>query len=65
MNFKTLPRFEQARAVHERLIITGAVSTCLNCKEFSADETLCTRYGIQPPAEIIVYGCPEWDDIPF
>ena len=35
---------------------------CLNCKHWNFKEEICSRYNIRPPAEIIVYSCPDYED---
>jgi hypothetical protein len=50
--------------MHRRLVQRGAVTCCLTCIEFQPDES-CKLAGSRPPAEVIVYGCSKWDDIPF
>lgn len=50
--------------LHRILVTRGAVATCLTCRYFQDDE-ICSEAGRRPPAEIIVFGCPKFDDIPF
>ena len=41
---------------------------CLNCLNWDAGKEVCKKYNARPPAEIIVYSCPEHEDddeIPF
>ena len=37
--------------------------SCLNCKNFNEPDELCILYKMRPPAKIIVFGCPSYDDI--
>ena len=41
---------------------------CLNCINFKVSEEICVLANLRPPAKVIAYGCPKWedkDDIPF
>lgn len=51
--------------VHEHLVSRGAVSCCLTCGYFDEETEVCKEAGQRPPARVIVFGCPKWDDIPF
>ena len=56
---------------------TGRVSfpyrNCLNCKCWNEANEICNKFNARPPAEIIVYSCPAYeedtknmdDEIPF
>lgn len=56
---------EQAQALHRFLIRQGAVSTCMNCCNYRPDGT-CKLAQAVPPAEVLVFGCPSWDNtLPF
>lgn len=50
--------------LHRILVDKGAVATCLTCFHFTTEE-ICKLAGQRPPAHVIVYGCNNWDDIPF
>ncbi len=42
--------------------------SCLNCINFKEQTELCGLVDIRPPAKVIAYGCPQWEDkdeIPF
>jgi hypothetical protein len=42
--------------------------SCLNCMYFNEQAELCSKYNQKPPARIIAYACPTWenqDEIPF
>lgn len=42
--------------------------TCLNCMFWKHTEDICGKYNAKPPAEIIVFSCPDYKDdgeIPF
>lgn len=42
--------------------------TCLNCMNWKHELDLCGKYNAKPPAEIIVFSCPDYQDdgeIPF
>jgi len=41
---------------------------CLNCANFREKDELCSLVMQRPPAKVIVYGCPKWEDkedVPF
>lgn len=42
--------------------------SCLNCINFNEQKELCNLYNQRPPARIIAYSCPMWEDketVPF
>jgi hypothetical protein len=40
--------------------------SCLNCEHFEEEAEHCKLYKIRPPARIIAYSCPSWDQLlPF
>ena len=40
--------------------------TCINCENWDKDKELCEKWGVRPPAKVIVNGCDDWFvDIPF
>lgn len=42
--------------------------TCVTCTNFDHSKELCKLCGLRPPADVIAYGCPMYDDdteIPF
>lgn len=42
--------------------------SCLNCDNFIEKTEICKLANQRPPAKVIAYGCPQWDDkedIPF
>jgi hypothetical protein len=57
--------FATANLIHRFMVDRYAVSTCLNCTNFNEKEELCKKASSRPPAEVLVYGCEAWDDIPF
>lgn len=38
--------------------------TCLSCTKFDEKQEECKQYGKRPPARIIAYGCPDYEEIP-
>jgi len=49
-----------------KLIVDGAMQSCLNCYHFNEKDEICGKYQMRPPARVIVTSCPEWEDeIPF
>jgi len=57
--------FTQADRTHRYLVDHYAVSTCLNCCTFDKEADICKAAGQKPPTEVLVFGCPMWDSIPF
>lgn len=59
-----MPRFDVpdmlrlAKKIHERRVIPS----CLTCEHFVEANELCIKYKQRPPARVIAYGCPSWDD---
>ena len=52
--------------LHRELIRTDVVTSCLNCECFDKKTEQCLEFNQRPPAEVIVFGCPEWiQAIPF
>jgi hypothetical protein len=46
----------------------GAMRSCLNCLHFAEETELCGKFASRPPARVIAYSCPAYedkDDIPF
>ena len=42
--------------------------SCINCANFRAKEEMCGLVMQRPPAKVIAYACPKWEDkdeIPF
>lgn len=44
--------------------------SCLNCEKFDEKQEICKHMNCnqRPPARVIAYGCPQWEDydeIPF
>ena len=40
--------------------------SCMICVLFNEQKELCIKYNIRPPARVIAYGCPEFDEcVPF
>lgn len=62
--FSVVPYPMLDEKMHRILVSRGAVATCLTCRYFTKEE-VCTEAGQRPPAAIIVFGCPKFDDIPF
>lgn len=45
-----------------------AYQSCLNCKHWNFGKDICDKFNVKPPADIIVYSCPDYEDnsdIPF
>lgn len=52
-------------SLHRELVKRGVMPCCLTCTEFEEGTEKCRLANARPPANVIVYGCPQWDDIPF
>lgn len=73
MNTKAAPRdefrFRIAKAVDEAVTMTGGNNkSCLNCSHFDEKAELCVKFQQRPPARVIAFACPEYEDcdeIPF
>lgn len=37
-------------------------SCCLHCKHFNEPTEVCALGGVRPPARVITFGCPAFDD---
>ena len=61
----TSSRFEIANLLHRELVQRGVVATCLTCLYWKGER--CTFQGVNavPPTEVLIYGCINWDDLPF
>ena len=54
------------RMVQDHAVKLGHWSTCLNCVHFHRPTAGCTLYNQTPPLEVVVVGCPGWDqEVPF
>lgn len=51
--------------VQQRLVRHGHWRCCLNCLAFKKEANLCLLHNATPPAEVILHGCQQWDDLPF
>jgi hypothetical protein len=49
---KLTGKLHEARLIH----------SCLTCVHFNEDLEQCTLVYVRPPARVIAFGCPEWDD---
>lgn len=46
--------------------LRSATRTCLTCDHFNEPGELCKLYNARPPARVIAFGCPSYqDEIPF
>ena len=62
----SLQNLMQQQEMHKKMVDNGLLTSCINCEHFDKKARICTKYKVEPPAEVIVYGCPEWEfDIPF
>lgn len=49
-------------------VSNGCFRSCLSCTKFSEIKELCGKFDLRPPARVIAFGCPHYednDDIPF
>lgn len=37
--------------------------SCITCTKFQEAEEMCLHYQARPPARVIAYGCPAYNDI--
>lgn len=47
---------------------TGIMRTCISCDHFLEQTEHCTKYNARPPARVIAFACPSYEDdndIPF
>ena len=54
-------------ALEKKGPMIGVWRTCITCMHFIENTEHCTVFGARPPARVIAYGCPKYDndDIPF
>lgn len=46
--------------------IENATRTCITCDHWQKPTELCALYGKRPPAHVIAFGCPAYEnEIPF
>ncbi|WLJ71057.1 hypothetical protein [Sphingomonas phage Kimi] len=48
--------------------VLGIMRSCIACDHFLEQTEQCTKYGARPPARVIAFGCPSFEDdndIPF
>jgi hypothetical protein len=56
--------FPEANKLHRFLSRQGAISTCMNCLSWDGEKCLLAK--TTPPPEVLVFGCPAWDNtLPF
>lgn len=79
MNTKNLPLIKFEIQVRKSAVISGIWKSCLNCENWSENKLavklgefvneenpVCVLANRRPPTEVIVVGCPSWEDcIPF
>lgn len=57
--------------LHKELVTQGKAPSCLTCQHFRGLDPFahpsevnvekCGKYGVLPPAEVIVFGCEQWE----
>lgn len=55
-------------AIVQHITTANIFQNCLNCMNWDFGKDQCKKYQAKPPAEIIVYSCPDYQDdgeIPF
>jgi hypothetical protein len=45
-----------------RLHATRMLHSCMTCIHFKEGTEICALYEERPPARVIAYGCPSWED---
>lgn len=55
------------KAIRKAMEIEYPFQTCINCINFDEANELCRLVKMRPPARVIAFGCPKYDDdkIPF
>lgn len=57
---------EYMLALAKKLHDSNIIACCLTCEHFDEPAETCTLYQQRPPARVIAYGCPSWqDEMPF
>jgi len=52
-------------AAEVSLLFARSRQHCLDCIKWNTPGEYCEKYNQKPPLDVIVKGCPEFDDIPF
>lgn len=54
-------------ALSEKLHKDRIIAGCVTCEHFDHNYEMCRLAGMRPPAKVIAYGCPSWQDeeLPF
>lgn len=62
-----IPQAALQEAIEKADRIIPIIRTCVNCLKFDEPKEHCSQFGARPPARVIAYGCPQYenDDIPF
>ncbi len=45
--------------------VVTCMDTCVNCLHFDEPSEICALAQARPPARVIAYGCPSFDNLPF
>lgn len=56
-------RLAASNAVEHIIKDNPIYQNCLNCLHFNEEKEICKLYYLRPPAKVIAYGCPLWEDI--
>lgn len=57
---------EDVERLTHKLHGAGLIHSCLTCDNFDEKAELCELYKQRPPARVIAFGCPSWqNEIPF
>ncbi len=65
MPLSNLETAEQMEPLYRALIDRGIYKSCFNCSHGNKEQVMCYRSNIRPPMEVIIFGCPAWDYLPF
>jgi recombinational DNA repair protein RecR len=49
--------------LYNLLIKYKPYKNCITCQNFDEEKELCKLCNQRPPAKVIAYGCPQYDDI--
>ena len=72
------PKLPLYQAWQREMVKRGVLTTCLNCESWwsgainpagpgaSQKPAQCLKFNALPPPEVLVYGCPDWEQLmPF
>lgn len=51
---------ESAKALQQMLLDSHVFRGCWNCDYMNRDTNVCQRFKLQPPVQVITFGCRDW-----